>query len=179
MGLHRDESPRDGATFYLTAPTPYLNRPAIPIEEKNELAETVARTFEDSHRQELALEAVERDPHARRLLEELDRTQRRARENDDRLEALRERREHTPFWRRADRHDLDHFIASNAEGAQTANARVDELRDDLERHLTEPAEPPLAPRAREPLAHLERLERLERAPQLARDLPDHGLDIGP
>ena len=71
---------------------------------------------------------------------------------------------------------LDDFIESNAHGAQTANARVDELRDDLERHLTDPAEPPPAARAREPLAHL---ERLERAPRLARDLPDRGLDFGP
>src|SRR5437773_9880444 len=38
LSRHREE-----ATFYLTAPAPYLNRPAIPIEEKNELAETVAR----------------------------------------------------------------------------------------------------------------------------------------
>src|SRR5206468_12228415 len=91
----------------------------------NGLAETVARTFEDSHRQELALEAVERDPHACAMLEELDRAQRRRTENEQRLDALRDQREHTPWWRRAERHKLDDFIESNAHGAQTANARVD------------------------------------------------------
>ena len=164
---------RDGATFYLTAPTPYLNRPAIPIEEKNELAETVARTFEDSHRQELALEAVERDPHACAMLEELDRAQRRTTENEQRLDALRDQREHTPWWRRAERHKLDVFIESNAHGAQTANARVDELRDRFDRHLDEPPEPAIAPRAREPLV---RYVPIERGPGL--DMPDHGMDMG-
>src|SRR5204863_943712 len=47
---------RDSAKYYVTAPEPYRNRPAVSIQDKEELVETVVRTFEDSRKQELALE---------------------------------------------------------------------------------------------------------------------------
>src|SRR5204862_7422489 len=39
---------RDSAKYYVTAPEPYRNRPAVSIQDKEELVETVVRTFEDS-----------------------------------------------------------------------------------------------------------------------------------
>jgi Ti-type conjugative transfer relaxase TraA len=165
---------RDQATLYLTAPAPYLNRPAIPIEDKDELVETVARTFADSHRQQLAIELAERDPHALHTLQELTHAQQRARDDEQRLQALREEREQTSWWRRADRVDLDRSIQAHEGRRVVADDRLDRLHDNLAKQIAGPRERGIALPGRDPLAHLEHL-----GPELAPDLADVGPDLGP
>src|SRR4051812_6256757 len=75
---------RDSAKYYVTAPEPYLNRPARSFDDDEELAKSVASTFSDSRRQRLALELVEHDPYAAAALRQL-------RAERDRADADKER----------------------------------------------------------------------------------------
>jgi conjugative relaxase-like TrwC/TraI family protein len=176
---------RDSAQFYVTAPDPFLNRPAVGLRDKEELVEAVVRTFDDSRKQELALEAIERDPQAVRAVRELERAEERARADERRRDELQQEREQTPWYRRAERRELDSALGVDEQIAATSAARVEELREGVERVVAAPSRASLGEPARDPLADLDRLERLDRrdrldrAARLARDLPDRGLDIGP
>jgi hypothetical protein len=90
---------------------------------------------------------------------DLDRAQERARDDREQLEALRDRRDETPWYRRAERRDLDHFIDARTEGLDIADARVDELRDSVERLIDDPPPPPRGIPAHEPLAQAHWLDR--------------------
>ena len=92
---------RDSAHFYVTAPAPFLNRPAQSLQDKQELVDTIVRTFEDSRKQELALEAVERDPHVAHVLRELDRARAPTSDASKRCEMSASRRRGTGVPRAA------------------------------------------------------------------------------
>ena len=166
---------RDSAKYYVTAPEPYRNRPAVSIQDKEELVETVVRTFEDSRKQELALEALERDPQAVHAVRELERQEQRARDKERRLRELQAEREQTPWYRREQRRELDRSLDFGHEQARVSGAEADRLRDDLDHLITKPKPRVMPIRARDPLAHA---HWLDRAHDLGRDIPDHGLDIG-
>jgi conjugative relaxase-like TrwC/TraI family protein len=141
----------DSARFYVNAPAPYLNRRAPDLSEQDELRDLIERTFDDSHRQELAIEAIARDPAAMRAVRELDDASERRREHQERLDALREQREQTPWYRRADRHDLDHAITGNEGLASRLSEQVDQLVEDVDRRISEPREPGRSELARDPV----------------------------
>src|SRR3954468_18882337 len=166
---------RDSASYYVTAPEPYLNRPAINPRDKEELVKTVVRTFEDSRKQEMAIEALERDPRAVHALRELERQQQRARDDERRLQELQAEREQTPWYRREQRRDLDRSLDFGHEQTRVSAAEADRARDDLDHLVAKPEPRKPALRARDPLAHA---HWLDRAQDLGRDIPDHGLDIG-
>jgi ATP-dependent exoDNAse (exonuclease V) alpha subunit len=167
---------RDSARFYLTAPTPFLNRRAPELTDKEQLIEAVARTFDDSHRQELAIEVVERDPHAARILRRLDAAHERADAEREGLASLRELRENTPWYRRAERHELDQRLQIGECHARSATDHVGDLVGDLDAAIDRPAPDPAPYLARDPLTDVPWLERALAEPA---DALDHGLDLGP
>lgn len=67
MTRHRDE-----ARFCIAAAQRFLNQPAIPIGEQEELVQTVTRLFDTSRQQERALDALERHPGAAQIIRELE-----------------------------------------------------------------------------------------------------------
>jgi conjugative relaxase-like TrwC/TraI family protein len=131
---------RDSATFYVNAPAPYLNRDALDIADKDELRDVIERNLADSRKQELALEAIERDPAAIRALRELDQAQERQREHEDRLDALRDQRDQTPWYRRGERHDLDRAITINERADSNVVDYVDQCLDSVEHRITHPCD---------------------------------------
>ncbi|TML03360.1 MAG: hypothetical protein E6G41_13830, partial [Actinobacteria bacterium] len=165
---------RDSAHFYVTAPAPFLNREALDLVEHEDLLEAIERTLDDSHRKELAIEAIERDPRAIRALHELDEVQERQRTYRERLDALRDQREQTPWYQRAERHDLDRAIASNEHVTSDWGDHVDEVRENLDRRISQPYEPGPPQRAHDPLADTPWLD-----PAPAPDLADIDRDLGP
>jgi ATP-dependent exoDNAse (exonuclease V) alpha subunit len=162
---------RNSAHFYVTAPAPYLNRTAPDLNEQGEVREAIERIFDDSHRQELALEVIARDPVATRALRRLDEARERQRACQERLETLRERREQTPWYRRTDRHDLDDAITSNEHAADKTSEQVEQLSRDIDCRITEPCRPRSHEPARDPVPDA---LTLDLAP--LRDL-DHGLGL--
>jgi hypothetical protein len=91
----------------VTAPAPYLNRPARSLERQEELVDAVARLFETTQQQELALEALDRTPGAAQLLERMDRAATSAREAAARAEILAAEHDLVPSLRRTRRGELE------------------------------------------------------------------------
>src|SRR5204862_2206149 len=135
---------RERAQFYVTAPEPFLNQRALPLKDKQELVETVVRTFDDSRMQELAIEAIERDPQAVRAMRELERARELAGTDEARVLRMQEERDSTPWFRRAERRHLDRAVESNRDVDAEAPARVARRRDDIERLASAAAEPAMA-----------------------------------
>jgi ATP-dependent exoDNAse (exonuclease V) alpha subunit len=168
---------RDSATFYLNAPEPYLNREAIDLTDRDELVDVIEHTLDDSHQQQLAIEAIERDPAALRALRELEAAQTREREHDERLEALRAEREQTPWYRRAERHDLDQAIEATQRAAFGWAETADELVDTFEHRVSHPLEDGPPEYAQDPILEPPEIEEIELIPQPALEPPEIDLDV--
>jgi Ti-type conjugative transfer relaxase TraA len=167
---------RECTSFYLTAPEPFLNRRAPEITDREQLIETVVRTFDDSRRQELAIELVERDPHAARMLHRLDNARERADAEQQRLATLREQRDRTPWYRRSARAGLDERLHVRERYVGDAAQEVDDLRSTLDEAIDRPAVNAEPQRARDPLSDQLWLERALAEPADALD-HDLGLDL--
>jgi Ti-type conjugative transfer relaxase TraA len=165
MSRHRDE-----ARFYVTAPEPYLNVRARSVARQEELAETVARLFDSSEQQELALVALERTPGAVDVLDRIEDAAHLEEHAIERAAALNAERDALSLLRRGRRRDLDRE-------ADRWRARADEhhkqraaLADRLERSAQTDATAIPGQPAADPID----LEHLP-LPGLARDF---GPDIG-
>jgi hypothetical protein len=86
---------------------------------------------------------------------------------------LRDEREQTPWYRRAERRDLGHALETNERAATNRAGRVDELREDVERLIGAARPLPEGQPAREVLAYA---DWLDRGRALTRDA--HDLDLG-
>jgi hypothetical protein len=158
MSRHRDE-----ARFYVTAPAPYLNTPARSLTRQEELVETVARLFENSEQQELALEALERTPGAAALLARMDDTADRATNAAQRAAELEAERDATSRLHRGQRRDLEHEAGRFRGVARHHQAELASLSQDFELR----ARAAFAPTRSRPT--LDRVD-LHRLRQLDRDL---------
>ena len=163
---------RDSAHFYVTAPASFLNREALDLAQEEDLLEMIERTIDGSHRKELAVEAIERDPCAVRDFHQLDEAQERQRAHAARLVALRDQREATPWYQRAERYDLDRAIAANERVTSNWGDHVEALREDLDHRISQRREPGPSQPAHDPLADARWLGP-------APDLADVDRDLGP
>ena len=128
MTRHRDE-----ARFYIAAPQDFLNRPALPLDDREKLVETVARLFENSHQQERALDALERHPGAAEIIRQLDRKTATEAHRRESATSLAEERERTSILRRGRREDLAERRESAEWLAGDAHDRIGELLDRLDK----------------------------------------------
>ncbi len=159
MTRHRDE-----ARFYIAAPQPFLNQPARPIAEQDELIETVTRLFDTSRQQERALDALERHPSAAEMLRQLDRATADEALRSETAASLAAEREQTFALRRGRRQELARNAGTAEQLALHAQQRITALHQQLGELNTER---PLKLPALEP--------EIRPGPDLT---PDRGMDLG-
>lgn len=133
MSRHRDE-----ARFYVTAPAPYLNRPARSVEREEELIANVARLFDTSEQQELALTALERTPGAASLLERMGREAHEAAESSSRAAEVEREHDHVARLRRSRRRELANRAELLRGLADRQGQQLVSLKTDFERLLSGP-----------------------------------------
>lgn len=125
---------RESARFYLTAPAPFLNRPALPLDDRQEIADRLVALVGDSRRQQLAVELLDQHPLAARELDAL-LSQHQEQAGRQRLfDDAVERRRRTPWHRRAERRELDQAIQ------RAATSDRPPLAEELDELLARPRE---------------------------------------
>lgn len=108
---------RHDARFYITAPRPFLNEPARPLEGRDEEIDAAIRGLQDERRRELAIQS--RDDAL------------------ERLERMHAERAGTHWWQRAARAEIDHVI--------TRTATIIERHDETIFEIDSQPRPPQAP----------------------------------